>query len=439
MIERYTLPAMHHLWSEPHKLTLWLQVELALAQASETHGLLPQGTHASMQAKAQLNPQRMAELETQLKHDTLAFLGMLSESLGDDLARHLHQGLTSSDMLDTALALRIKAATPLLMEALLALQHAVWQQANTHQHTAMVGRSHGVHGEPITFGFKLLGWVDELERHQTRLHEALMACQVGMFSGAMGTYAHLPPAVEATACQLLGLQPARISTQVVARDRLAALLSAFGLLAATVEKMAVELRHLQRTEVLEVEEAFSTGQKGSSAMPHKRNPISAENVSGLCRLLRSYVAPAMENTVLWHERDMSHSSVERVILPDAFSLLHYLLHRFANVVSQLQVYPHAMQRNLMAFGGILFSQKVMLALVKAGMEKDAAYRLVQHHAHTVWQQGATVGNFRQAIEADEHILGLLSPAEREACFDTAPFMAHITTVFNRFTPPQEVG
>jgi adenylosuccinate lyase len=429
MLERYSHPEMAQIWTLEAKYHLWLKVELIVLKVHETLGNVPVGTYEDVARKARFHSQRVSEIEAEVKHDVIAFLTNIAESVGEN-ARFIHLGMTSSDLIDTALNLQIQQARPLITSGVSALREAIYARAKEHRYTVMMGRSHGVHGEPITFGAKLLVWVDEISRHEKRLHDAFEEMRVGMISGAMGTYAHLSLDVERHTCEALNLKPVKASTQVIQRDRHAALLNAFALLASSIEKMAVEIRHLQRTDVLEVEEAFSSGQKGSSAMPHKRNPISCENITGLARLIRSYAIPAMENMVLWHERDMSHSSVERVILPDAFTLLHYMLTRFTSVVRELIVYPQNMERNMNIYGGVVFSQRVLLALVEAGMAREEAYALVQRCAHQAWN--IVGGDFRANVMADATIHRHISEAALEACFNPAPLLANIDGIFKRF-------
>jgi adenylosuccinate lyase len=430
MIERYTLPDMAALWTQTARYDYWLRVELAAMAVQEAQGLVPEGTSARARALASFDPQRIDAIEAQVKHDVIAFLTNVGESLGED-SRFLHLGMTSSDLIDTALALQLQDAGRLLRETLADVCDVVQQQALAHRHTVMIGRSHGVHGEPITFGWKLLGWLDELQRHQARLAAALEENRVGQLSGAMGTYPHTnTPEIEALFCQHLGLRPAKTSTQVISRDIHATWFLALGNLASSLEKFATELRHLQRTEVLEVEEAFSPGQKGSSAMPHKRNPISGENLTGLARLVRAATLPALENIALWHERDISHSAVERVQFPDTAILTHYMLRRFYTLVSGLVVHAHNMARNMSLYGGVVFSQRVMLALVGAGMLREDAYRLVQQHAHAAWNN--PTGNFRARLAEDPLVLASLSPQALDTCFDPAPMLAQLDVVYARF-------
>jgi adenylosuccinate lyase len=429
MIERYALPAMATLWTQQTKYETWLEVEIAVLQAQETLGLVPAGTTEAVKTTAQFSASRIDEIEEEVKHDVIAFLTNVAEYVGEP-SRFVHLGMTSSDLVDTALNLQVQRALPLIDEKLSALKATILKRAWEHKDTVMVGRSHGIHGEPITFGAKLLVWVDELNRAEARIAHAKAECQAGMVSGAMGTYAHLAPTVEAETCRLLGLTPVKASTQVIQRDRLASLFTAFALLASSLEKMATEIRNLQRTDVLEVEEGFAKGQKGSSAMPHKRNPVSSENITGLCRLIRSYALPAMENIALWHERDISHSSVERIILPDAFIGLHYVLNRFNGVMANLLVHSANMTRNMNVYGGVIFSQRVLLTLIDKGVSREIAYRLVQKNAHAAWNTEG--GHFKGNLLADAEVTALLSAEDIVNCFDPAPLLSNIDAVFARF-------
>ena len=429
MIERYALPAMATLWTQQTKYETWLEVEIAVLQAQETLGLVPAGTTEAVKTTAQFSASRIDEIEEEVKHDVIAFLTNVAEYVGEP-SRFVHLGMTSSDLVDTALNLQVQRALPLIDEKLSALKATILKRAWEHKDTVMVGRSHGIHGEPITFGAKLLVWVDELNRAEARIAHAKAECQAGMVSGAMGTYAHLAPTVEAETCRLLGLTPVKASTQVIQRDRLASLFTAFALLASSLEKMATEIRNLQRTDVLEVEEGFAKGQKGSSAMPHKRNPVSSENITGLCRLIRSYAIPAMENIALWHERDISHSSVERIILPDAFIALHYVLNRFNGVMANLLVHSANMTRNMNVYGGVIFSQRVLLTLIDKGVSREIAYRLVQKNAHAAWNTEG--GHFKGNLLADAEVTALLSAEDIANCFDPAPLLSNIDAVFARF-------
>ncbi len=437
MIERYTRPEMASQWDANTKHRTWIEVELAVLSVQESLGQVPAGVSQAVEAALpsdsfwnDAQTLRMNEIEAEVKHDVIAFLTVLSEAAGDS-ARFLHNGMTSSDLIDTALSLQIQRAGVLLQQGLETLRETLYQHALTHQHTPMVGRSHGMHGEPITWGWKILGWVDELDRQLCRLEGALAECAVGQMSGPMGTYSNISPEVEAQVCRRLGLRPARTSTQVISRDVHAQLLFVFASIGTSLERFATEIRHLQRTDVREVEEAFTSGQKGSSAMPHKRNPISAENLSGLARLLRSYVNPGLENIVLWHERDISHSSVERVIFPDAFIVLDYMLHRFNRVMRDLVVYPERMKLNMNTMGGIIFSQRVLLALVEAGLSREAAYALVQRNAMAAWD--SENGNFQRNVSADPQVQQHLSADVLSACFESEAMLQHVDAVFARFT------
>jgi len=432
MIERYALPEMTTLWSQEAKYQTWLDVELAVLDVQEQLGAVPKGVTADVRKKAAFDPDRIAEIELEVKHDVIAFLTSVAESVGDN-SRYVHLGMTSSDLVDTALAVQIKQAGELLQPKLSALIETIQKRAEEHKNTVMVGRSHGIHGEPITFGIKLLNWVDDLERQQDRLTQALAENAVGQVSGAMGTYSNIDPEVEIKTCELLGLKPARISTQVISRDIHAQLFCAFAQLASSLEKFATEIRGLQKTDILEVEEGFSKGQKGSSAMPHKRNPVSSENITGLARLVRSYAIPALENIALWHERDISHSSVERVIFPDAFILLDYMLNRFNNVMRDLIVHDQNMKRNLYKYGGVIFSQRVLLTFIDKGMSREDAYRIVQRNAHAAWNTEG--GDFLKNLLSDAEVTKALSEAEIRNCFDTADYLKHVDAVFERFKSP----
>ncbi len=429
MIERYTLKEMADLWTSEAKFQTWLDVELAVVAVHEAMGTIPKGTYDDVKSKAKFEIPRIDEIELEVKHDVIAFLTNVAEHVGDN-SRFVHLGMTSSDLLDTALSVQIQQAGKLLQDKLSALIVSVKKRAVEHKKTVMIGRSHGIHGEPITFGLKLLTWLDELERQQTRLTKALEENNVGQISGAMGTYSNIDPAVEIKTCERLGLKPAKISTQVISRDIHAELFLALGSLASSIEKFAVEIRGLQKTDILEVEEGFSKGQKGSSAMPHKRNPVSSENLTGLARLVRSYTIPALENIALWHERDISHSSVERVIYPDVFTLMHYMLNRFNNVVLNLIVHKQNMRRNMYRYGGVIFSQRVLITLIDKGMSREDAYRLVQQNAHRAWNTEG--GDFKANLLADAEVTAKLSTEDIENCFDTDDYLKHVDAIFDRF-------
>ncbi len=431
MIERYTLPEMAALWTREAVFETWLRVELSVLEVQESMNIVPSGTFADVQARAAFDVDRIDEIEAEVRHDVIAFLTSVSESVGEN-SRYVHMGMTSSDLIDTALSVQVQQAGKLIVEKLETLIDTVRERALEHQNTVMVGRSHGIHGEPITFGLKLLNWMDELERQHARLLNALEENRVGQFSGAMGSYSNIDPAVEAGVCAALNLKVVKTSTQVISRDIHAQFFLALAQLATSIEKFAVEIRALQKTDILEVEEGFAKGQKGSSAMPHKRNPISSENLTGLARMLRSYVIPALENEVLWHERDISHSSVERIIYPDACILMHYMLNRFNGVMRDLVVHTENMRSNMNRFGGIIFSQRVLLTLIAKNVSREDAYRLVQRNAHAAWNQPG--GDFKANLNADAEITDKLSVAEIESCFNEADYLKNIPAIFARFKP-----
>jgi len=427
MIPRYSRPEMAALWTEEARLRVMLEVEVRAAEAMAARGDIPEGAAAAIRDRADFDLDRVHALDRELKHDVLAFLTAVAEKVGEP-ARYLHRGLTSSDVLDTAFAVLLRRAGSRILDGIDRAMAAVRARAFEHKDTLCIGRSHGIHAEPTTFGLKLAGWYDELARHRARVSDATDGVSVGKLSGAVGTYAFVDPEVEDRVCAALGLRPANAATQVVSRDLHAAWFTALALLASSLEKFAVEVRHLQRTEVLEAEEPFTAGQKGSSAMPHKRNPILSENLTGLARLVRSYALPAMEDVALWHERDISHSSVERVIAPDATILVDFMLHRFAGLVEGWVIYPGHMQRNLEMLGGIFFSQKVLLALVEQGMSREDAYRAVQAAAMRVWAERIP---FRRAIAEDPDLSGRLEPSALDALFDVGAYTRHRDRVFHR--------
>ncbi|NOT34042.1 MAG: adenylosuccinate lyase [Candidatus Eisenbacteria bacterium] len=431
MIERYARPAMAKVWSDARRLERWLEVELAATAVRERRGEVPAGSVARIRASARIDVARMDAIEAQVRHDVIAFLSMVAETVGDD-ARHLHVGMTSSDLVDTALALQIAEAGAGLTGEVSRLRRTVYALAQTHRRTPMIGRSHGVHAEPITFGLKCLLWSEELGRAERRLAAALADCAVGKFSGAVGTLAHLDAALESEALASLGLVPEPIANQVVQRDRHAALLAMLAVLGGTLEKIALEIRHLQRTEVREVEEPFELGQKGSSAMPHKRNPVRCERVCGLARLLRAHAAAGFENQALWHERDISHSSVERVIFPDAFLVADFMAAELESVLAGLVVHAPRMRSNLEAGGGIVHSQRVLLALVAAGLARDEAYRVVQRHALAALD-GAVP--FRAGLESDPEVRARLDGASLAACFDLEHHLRSVDALFARAGVP----
>ncbi|MEB3262787.1 MAG: adenylosuccinate lyase [Synechococcus sp.] len=428
MIERYTLPAMGSLWSEEAKFQSWLDVEIAATEANCRLGRVPAEALATIKQKAAFSVPRILEIEAEVRHDVIAFLTNVNEHVGD-AGRYIHVGMTSSDVLDTGLALQLKASVQLLRSELDRLAEALRTLAREHMDTVMIGRSHAIHGEPITFGFKVAGWLAEVVRNQERLERLETVVSVGQISGAMGTYANTDPQVEAITCELLGLAVDTASTQVIARDRHAEYVQTLALLGAALERFATEIRNLQRTDVLEVEENFAKGQKGSSAMPHKRNPIRSERISGLARVLRSYTVAALENCALWHERDISHSSVERMMLPDCSVTLHFMLHEMTEVVQGLGVYPANMSRNLHLYGGVVFSQRVLLALVASGLSREDAYRIVQRHAHAAWNTEG--GNFRANLEADPEVTSRLDASALEECFSTELHRANLGVIWER--------
>ncbi len=416
---------MAQVWSDERKLAAWLDVELAALDAWAELGHVPAEAARAVRAAARPpSPERVAELEQRTGHDLAAFVDVIQEGLGDE-GRWLHYGLTSSDVVDTGLALQVRDAGEILLEAVDRALAAVVTRADEHRSTLCIGRTHGVHAEPITFGLKLAGWAFELDRGRERLRRALAGMRVGKLSGAVGTYSATDPELERIACERLGLEPEPVSTQIVARDRHAELLDALALLAASLERFALEIRHLARTEVREVQEPFGTGQKGSSAMPHKRNPVVAERICGLARVVRAAAQVGLENVALWHERDISHSSAERVVIPDAFLALDYMLDRFAWLVEGLVVLPERMRANLEAGRGLFFSQRVLLALVESGLQRDDAYKLVQEHALRAWDEGL---DFRVLVEGDARVAGRIDVPE---VFDLAPYTRHVDTIFER--------
>ena len=423
MIRRYTRPQMGELWSEEARLGRWLDVELGLVDVLAERGDVPLAAARRLRERARVDVARMQEIEDEVKHDVIAFVSAVTETVGDD-GRFLHLGVTSSDVVDTALALQLRDAADLLVADLDGLRGAVRAQALRHRHTVMMGRTHGIHAEPITFGLKCASWYAELGRDRRRLATAREEIAYGKLSGAVGTFANIAPEVEAAVCARLGLRPEPIATQVVPRDRHAAFFGCLAIVAGSCERIALEIRHLQRTEVGEVAEPFGRGQKGSSAMPHKRNPVLSENVSGLARLIRGYALAALENIALWHERDISHSSVERVIAPDATIVMDFMLTRLAAVVEGLEVRADVMRANVERLGGAIFSEQVLLALVRRGVSRDEAYRWVQRHA--------LVGeNVQARLAADPDIRRHLEPQELATLFDTTHHLRHIDALCTR--------
>jgi adenylosuccinate lyase len=428
VIVRYSRPEMSGIWSDEGRIARWLEVELAALDGWAEVGAIPSADVTAIRAAARApSPERVAEIERTTDHDLAAFVDAVAEHLGPE-GRWVHYGLTSSDVVDTALSLQIQDAGKLLLTGLDRALEAVVRRAEQHRHTVCIGRSHGIHAEPTTFGWKLAGWAFELDRDRTRLVRSLESNRVGQLSGTVGTYAAIDPEVERIACDRLGLEPDPVSTQVIARDRHAELLGTLALVATSLERFATEIRHLARTEVREVEEPFATGMKGSSAMPHKRNPKVAERICGLARVVRAAALVGLENVPLWHERDISHSSAERVVVPDAFLALDYMLDRFTWIVDGLVVYPERMRRNIEASHGLVFSHRLLLALVGAGLDRGDAYRIVQRHAMQAWDEER---DFRGLVGADPEITSRLDPAALEAVFDLGATVQHVDVVFER--------
>ncbi len=427
MIERYSTPEMAALWTDDARMAAWLRVELAVCEAWTRLGKIPEDALAEIKEKARFDVDRVCEIEAVTQHDVIAFVSCVSENVGE-CSKYIHYGLTSSDVLDTGLALQLRAAGALLEEETTKLGRILQRRALEHRDTVMMGRTHGVHAEPITFGMVLGLWAFEVKRGLERLQRAVQQVSVGKISGAVGTYANVDPQVEQIALSVLDLGVAPISTQVVQRDRHAEFMAALALLATSIEKIALQVRHYQRTEVLEAEEYFAPGQKGSSAMPHKRNPIISERLCGQARIIRANMLAAFENVPLWHERDISHSSAERIILPDSCILLHYMLKKACWLVDTLSVYPENMAANMEKSFGLLYSQRVLLALVEAGMLRDDAYAVVQRSAMKAWEEKTS---FLGLLRADPDVTGRLSPAELEACFDPARQLQHTGVIFDR--------
>jgi len=427
VIDRYSRPEMREIWSDDGRYRRWLAVEIAVCRELAGRGEIPAEAVAVIEARAGFDAARIAEIEAEVRHDVIAFLTNVAEHVGPE-ARFVHQGMTSSDVLDTALALQIRDAGALLLAGVERVAEVLRRRALEFRHVPCIGRTHGVHAEPTTFGLKLLVFHEEMRRNRARLERALAEAAVGKISGAVGTFAHLPPEVEEAVCARLGIGFEPAATQVVQRDRHAAFVSALALVAASLEKFAVELRHLARTEVREVEEEFARGQKGSSAMPHKRNPWRLENVSGLARVMRGYAVAALENVALWHERDISNSSVERIVFPDATATLDFMLHRFAGLVETLVVYPERMRENLELTRGLAFSGALLLALTARGASREDAYRLVQRHAMETWDRG---GALHERVLADPEIAERLSKEEIDAAFSLEGALRHVDAIFER--------
>jgi adenylosuccinate lyase len=414
-------------WSDENRYATWLKVELAVLSAQAELGQVPREAAEEIAAKAKFDVKRIEAIEEKVKHDVIAFTTSVGESIGE-LSRYFHYGLTSSDVVDTSLAMMTRDAMDIILEDVDNFRQVLKRQALAHKNQIMMGRTHGIHAEPTTLGLKFALWYAEMGRNRRRLRAAREVIAVGKLSGAVGTFAHLSPSVEEVVCRRLGLKPDPISTQVIQRDRHAEVAAALALTGATLEKIATEIRHLQRTEVREVEEPFSPGQKGSSAMPHKRNPVGCENMTGLARLLRGYLVPAYEDVALWHERDISHSSAERVILPDATTLLNYMLNRLGGILDGLLVYPEAMAANMQKTKGLLYSQQCLLALTRAGMSREEAYALVQDAAMRCW---AGEGPFLELLSALPEVTSKIARDELERLFDPKPFLVHVDEIFER--------
>jgi adenylosuccinate lyase len=427
VIARYTREKMGALWSEEHKYETWLQVELLACEAWAELGEIPREAVELIKKKARIDSKRIDEIERRTKHDVAAFVSQLEETVGE-AGKYIHFGLTSYDIVDTALSLRLKQAADIIIADIDLLMTAIKKKALAHRETLMIGRTHGVHAEPITFGLKMALWYEEMRRNRGRMEQARATVSVGKLSGAVGTFANAPPAVEEYVCKKLRLAPAPVSSQVIQRDRHAEFFTALAVLASSVDKFAVEIRHLQRTEVLEAEEPFSEGQKGSSAMPHKRNPVGTENLSGLARVVRGNAVAAMENVALWHERDISHSSVERIIAPDSTILVDYMLDRLTQIISGLIIYPERMKKNLDLTKGLISSQQLLSALVRKGVSRSDAYLWVQRNAMQSWGAGE---DFRALVQRDKEITTVLTRQEIEGVFDLKIHLTYITDIYKR--------
>ena len=427
MIERYSRPEMARIWEPENRYRKWLEIEIYACEAHAEMGAIPHEALERIKARASFDVARIDDIEKVVKHDVIAFLTSVADHIGDD-SRFVHLGLTSSDVLDTSFAMLLKEASDLIIADIKRLMEAIRKRAFEHKVTPMMGRSHGIHAEPVTFGIKMALWYDEMRRNLRRMESARETIAYGKISGAVGTFANIDPQVEEYVCNKAGLKPAPCSTQVIQRDRHAEFFTTLAIIASSIDKFAVEIRHLQRTEVLEAEEFFSKGQKGSSAMPHKRNPVLSENLSGLARLLRGYAVSAMENVALWHERDISHSSVERVIGPDATILIDFMLSRCCGLIENLLVYPENMLKNLNLMRGLIFSQRVLLELANRGASREDAYAIVQRNAMKVWEEGK---DFQEELLADADVRRYLSAGEITAAFDLNYHLKHVDTIFSR--------
>ncbi|RNA66721.1 adenylosuccinate lyase [Alteribacter keqinensis] len=427
MIERYTRPEMGAIWTDENRYQAWLEVEIKACEAWAELGDIPKEDVAKIRENAGFDVDRILEIEAETRHDVVAFTRAVSETLGEE-RKWVHYGLTSTDVVDTALSYLLKQANDIILKDLERFVDILKDKAIEHKDTVMMGRTHGVHAEPTTFGLKLALWYEEMKRNLERFKQAADTVRVGKLSGAVGTYANIDPFVERYVCEGLGLEAATVSTQTLQRDRHAHYMATLSLIATSIEKMAVEIRGLQKTEMREVEEFFAKGQKGSSAMPHKRNPIGSENMTGLSRVIRGHMMTAYENVPLWHERDISHSSAERIILPDATIALNYMLNRFGNIVKNLTVFPENMKRNMGRTFGLIYSQRVLLSLIDKGLVREEAYDLVQPKAMEAWEKQVP---FRELVDADEKITNLLSKEELDECFDYRHHLTHVDTIFER--------
>jgi len=433
LIPRYTTPEMQRIWSPEYKFQKWLEVEIAVCEGWAQLGKIPSQAVEKIRARASFSVPRIEELEELVRHDVIAFLTNVAENVGEE-ARYIHLGLTSSDILDTSMALLLREACQIILQDLEEFSRVLQRRAWEHKDTPMIGRTHGIHAEPITFGLKLALWWDENRRNIERLKKATETISYGKISGAVGSFAHVEPSVEEYACRKLGLKPAPISSQIIQRDRYAELLTTLAIIASSVEKFATEIRNLQRTEIREAEEYFAPGQKGSSAMPHKRNPIACEQVCGLARLVRTNSLAALENIPLWHERDITHSSVERVILPDSTTIVDYILKRFTRILDRLLVYPERMMENLNLTRGLVFSESILLALTKKGLSREEAYQIVQQRAMEGWNSSR---HFKELVLEDEEIGRYLSREEIESAFDLREHLRHVNHIFGRVFSQKE--
>lgn len=429
MIERYSREEIKNLWELESKFSFYLQVELAVCEAYNKLGKISDDDLKTIKERASFSVERIDEIEKEVGHDVIAFLTNVNENVGE-ASRFIHMGMTSSDVIDTAVALQIKKASEIIEKDLDLVIETIKKKAIEHKHTVCIGRSHGIHAEPMTFGVKLLSWLDHFERAKKRFLIAKEDISQGQISGPVGTYSNISPEIEKITCESLGLQPAKISTQVIARDNHAYYMQALSLIASAIEQCVIEIRHLQKTEVLEVEEAFKKGQKGSSAMPHKKNPISSENLSGLARVIKSNMIATLDNIALWHERDISHSSVERIVFPDSTILIDYMLTRFNNLVDGLVVHKENMLKNTSLFGGIVYSQRVLLELTNKGLSREDAYRLVQKNALSAFNTNN--GDFKNNLLNDKEIIKILTKGEIENCFDSSYYLRNIEEIYSRF-------